>query len=121
MSRLILNLRHVPDEEADEVRELLSANGIDYYETPPNRWGITAGGIWLGDESQADRVEELMVEYQTRRAREMRAEHDRRRREGTAETLIDLITRRPLQFIGAAAVVGLILYFSIMPFLWLGG
>ena len=49
MAKLLLNLRHVPQDEADEVRELLSTNGIDYYETRPSLWGISAGGIWLHD------------------------------------------------------------------------
>lgn len=121
MSRLILNLRHVPDEEAEEVREILDENGIEYYETPPNRWGITAGGIWLADENQTERVEALMAEYQTERAMRARAEHERWRQEGEAETLLGTLARNPLQSVAYAAIVGLILYFSIMPFFWLAG
>jgi hypothetical protein len=47
MSKLLLNLRGVPDDEADDVRRFLGSSGIGYYETPPSRWG-TAGGIWIG-------------------------------------------------------------------------
>jgi hypothetical protein len=47
MSKLLLNLRGVPDDEADDVRRFLGSRGISYYETPPSRWG-TAGGIWIG-------------------------------------------------------------------------
>ncbi|MCX7041690.1 MAG: DUF6164 family protein, partial [Gammaproteobacteria bacterium] len=32
MSKLLLNLRNVPDDEADDVRALLDAHGIAYYE-----------------------------------------------------------------------------------------
>ena len=121
MSRLILNLRYVPEDEAEEVRAILDDNDIEYYETPPNRWGITAGGIWLADESQAERVEQLMAEYQTNRALRAQEEQERRRREGEVETLLGFVVRNPLQSVAYAAVIGLILYLSIMPFLWLGG
>ncbi|MEK7259999.1 MAG: DUF6164 family protein, partial [Pseudomonadota bacterium] len=29
MSKLLFRLRHVPDDEADEVRELLAGHGIE--------------------------------------------------------------------------------------------
>ena len=41
MSKLLLNLRDVPDDEADDVRRFLDSGGIRYYETRPNRWGIS--------------------------------------------------------------------------------
>ncbi|MFO7288296.1 MAG: DUF6164 family protein, partial [Gammaproteobacteria bacterium] len=47
MAKLLLNLRGVPDDEADEIRALLEEHGIAFYETPPSRWGVSAGGIWL--------------------------------------------------------------------------
>ena len=47
MAKLLLNLRNVPDDEADEVRALLNDRGIDFYETPPSFWGVSAGGLWL--------------------------------------------------------------------------
>ena len=40
MSKLLLNLRDVPDDEADDVRRFLDSGGIGYYETRPNMWGI---------------------------------------------------------------------------------
>ncbi|WP_421711891.1 DUF6164 family protein [Alcanivorax sp.] len=47
MTTLLLNLRRVPDDEADEVRALLEQNQILFYETAPSMWGISSGGIWL--------------------------------------------------------------------------
>ncbi len=49
MSKLLMNLRHVPEDEADEVRALLDEHAIAYYETKPSRWGISSGGIWIAD------------------------------------------------------------------------
>ena len=75
MSRLLLNLRHVLDDEADDVRAMLDANGIAFHETPPSLWGISAGGIFVPDEAFAD-AKRLMAEYQARRSERVRAELD---------------------------------------------
>ena len=47
MSKLLLNLRGVPDDEADDVRRFLDSGGIGYYETQPTLWGVSFGGIWI--------------------------------------------------------------------------
>ena len=49
MSRLLLNLRNVPDDEADDVRALLDSNRIAFHETRPSMWGISAGAIFVTD------------------------------------------------------------------------
>lgn len=121
MTTLLMNLRHVPDDEADEVRALLAEHGIGFYETPPSRWGISMGGIWLRDDTEAARARQLLAEYQAERARRMRAAYDERRRQGTAETLADSVRRQPLRVLAYAAIVGLILYLLITPFLGLAG
>ena len=54
MTTLLLNLRRVPDDEADEVRALLEQNRILFYETAPSMWGISSGGMLL---SAADSVD----------------------------------------------------------------
>ncbi|HET7415147.1 MAG TPA: DUF6164 family protein [Arthrobacter sp.] len=45
MPKLLLNLRNVPDDDADDVRALLDAERIAFHETAPSPWGIPAGGI----------------------------------------------------------------------------
>jgi hypothetical protein len=69
MAKLLLNLRHVPDDEAEEVRALLAAHGILCYETRPNRWGISAGGIWLRDNRDLERASQLLAAYRSRAAK----------------------------------------------------
>ena len=56
MAKLFLNLRNVPGDEADDVRDLLRANAIDFYETQPSPWGISAGGLWIEDVDQLTRA-----------------------------------------------------------------
>jgi hypothetical protein len=41
MSKLLLNLKMVLDDEADDVRAMLEEHDIAYYETAPSRWGIS--------------------------------------------------------------------------------
>ncbi|HET7607702.1 MAG TPA: DUF6164 family protein, partial [Gammaproteobacteria bacterium] len=71
MSKLLLNLRDVPDDEADDVRRFVDANAIGYYETRPSFWGVSAGGIWIRDDRDLAVAKRLMAEYQ--RARQVRA------------------------------------------------
>lgn len=120
MATLLLNLRHVPDDEAQEVRDLLEHHRIGYYETPPNWWGISMGGIWLEDPDQAEEAKALLDAYQSERAARSRAEYEQSKREGRSETLWTRLRTRPLQTLFYTAGVLLVLYFSTKPFLALG-
>ena len=74
MSRLLLNLRNVPDDEADDVRAFLDANRIAYYETRPSLWGISAGGIWVTEDADVAEAKRLMATYQAERGTRAREE-----------------------------------------------
>jgi len=117
MAKLLLNFRHVPDDEILEVRELLSENGIEYYETEPSRWMISFGGIWLKDESQKEEAESLMKAYQQARKERADADYEERRRAGELETLPGRYRRNPVKFLLALAGILAILYFMAYPFL----
>jgi regulator of protease activity HflC (stomatin/prohibitin superfamily) len=116
MTRLLMNLRGVPEDEAAEVRELLDEQAVDYYETPPNRWGISMGGIWLRDDDQYEQVRRLLDAYQARRQQRARAEQAERERNGTAETFTSLLRRNPARWALYGIVILGLLYISIRPF-----
>lgn len=120
MPTLLLNLRNVPDDEAEEVRELLERHHIAYYETPPSRWGISMGGIWIGDDDQAAQARRLLDDYQHERSRRARAEYEERRRAGAAETLFGRFRRDPVRAIAFTAIAAALLYFLIRPFFLMG-
>ena len=120
MAKLLLNFRGVPDDEIEEVRELLKSNDIETYETEPNAWAISAGGIWLADDEQYDQAKDLLNQYQTKRTASAREDHLRREAEGRNQTLVDKVLEDPARFIFYLLAIGLILYFSIQPFLGLG-
>ena len=116
MSKLLINLRHAPDDEIDEIRSLLKEYQIDFYETKAGAWGISAPGFWLKDESQYDRAKALLDDYQENRFREKRAEYERLRRAGQHRTFLQNLLENPVQVIFYILVGGLILYISISPF-----
>lgn len=117
MAKLLLNFRHVPDDEILEVRELLEENQIDYYETKPSRWLISFGGIWVRDDDQIEDAKALMAEYQKRRKERADAEYEEKRRTGELETAGQRYRHNPAKFLLALAGIGAVLYFMAYPFL----
>jgi hypothetical protein len=120
MSRILLNLRHVPDDEADEVRALLREHSIEFYETAPNRWGISAGAIWLREETQASDALRLLSEYQARRSLQARADLAAARREGSLETFWMQMRRDPLRVILILVGIAICAALSLWPLLLAG-
>lgn len=112
MAKMLLNLRHVPDEEADEVRAFLDANRIAWYETRPGLFGISLGAIWVKHNSDFDEAKRLMADYQAGRQAKMRAEHEAARRDGSAETFASMLRDRPGWVL--VRVVGILLLLALL-------
>jgi nitrogenase molybdenum-iron protein alpha/beta subunit len=117
MATLLLNLRNVPDDEAGEVRALLDGHGIDYYETPPSFWGVSAGGLWLRDTARLDEARAHLARYQAERGERMRAARAAELREGRAPGTWAGIRAHPRQAIGAILGILLMLAVATLPFL----
>lgn len=111
VSKLLLNLRDVPDDEADDVRRFLDSSRIAYYETQPNIWGIS-GAIWIRDDGDVTEAKRLMAEYQRERQARARAERAEAERNGTAETFADVLRTQPLRV--ALTVIGIVLLLGLM-------
>ncbi len=118
---MLVNLRGVPDDELEEIRELLTGEGIDFYETDAGNWGIGQPGIWLRDPEQGDLARSLLEHYWQERSRRALEDREMLRRTGRLPGLTDLFLRAPLRFLLALAAIGLVLYISIAPFLDLVG
>lgn len=121
MAKLLLNLRSVPDDEADDVRALLEAHGIAYYETRPGPWQISVGGIWVSEDAAVGEAKRLMADYQQMRGERARAEHAAAVRDGTAETFWSQLRAEPGRV--ALAVLGILLALAlvVLPVLLLRG
>jgi hypothetical protein len=115
MATLLLNLRHVPDEESDEVRTLLDANGIEWYETPPSRWGVSGGAIWLADEARAEAALALLGDYQRQRVLRARAALDDARRDGMAPGWIATVREHPWRLAAAVLATACVIALLALP------
>lgn len=118
MAKLLLRMRLVPDDEAADVRAMLDAARIPWYETEPSRWGVSHGGIWIRDDEDAPRARALMAEYQAARRERARAEREAALRDGTAETFPDIVRREPLRVAFAIlGILGALALLAVVPFL----
>ncbi|WP_406672842.1 DUF6164 family protein, partial [Natronospira sp.] len=90
-------------------------------ETPPNRWGITVGGIWVRDRERMAEAKALMAEYQARRREQALAEREERRRAGELDTVGSFLRRQPLRVLAAIGATAFIVYLMLLPFFSLAG
>lgn len=120
MSKLLLNMRQVPEDEADEVRAMLREARLEFYETQPSRWGISYGGIWITEDADMVEAKRLMAAYQSARRDRARAERAIELRDGTAETFADVFRREPLRVVltglGILAMLALLALVPILLF-----
>jgi hypothetical protein len=120
MAIQLIILRNVPDDEAEEIRELLTKRAIDYYETPAGNWGISMPAIWLNNEHQLEEARALIESYQKQRFAKARDEYEQLKREGKQRTFLDEVKENPLRLIAYLAIIAVVLYFSMYPFIGLG-
>jgi hypothetical protein len=120
MPDLLLNLRNVPEDEADEVRALLDEHEIEFYETPPSLWGVSAGAIWTRRDEDAREAKRLLAEYQVRRQAEARREYEAAEREGLTKTVWTTFREEPLRMIAVLMGIAFLLALMTLPFLLLG-
>jgi len=121
MAKLLLNLRNVPDDEADDVRAMLDAHGIAFYETRPSMWGISAGGIWVTEDAAIVDAKRLMADYQRQRQINARAEYAAAKRAGTAETFWMLLRADPARVALTVLAILCLLGLIALPMILLRG
>lgn len=119
MPKLLMNLRNVPDDEADDVRAMLDAQRIAFYETRPSIWGVSAGGIWITEDAAFAEARRAMDDYQQQRATRARADYATARRAGTADTFITLLCADPARFVMSVLGILFALGLVTLPFLLL--
>ncbi len=111
-----MNLRHVPDDEADEVRALLKEHGIGFYETQAGRWRISLSGIWV-EEPDYPAARTLLDDYQRARAERARAEREEARARGEEPGFIEHLRANPEAALVALGVIALMLALALWPWL----
>jgi hypothetical protein len=119
MAVLVFRLRGVPDDEAQEVRDLLSRSGIEWYETSAGLLGISLPGIWIRDDAELNKARRLIEDYQHEKTSAVRAEYAALKRAGKARRLRDVILEDPLRVLLYLLAAGVVGYLSIAPFMGL--
>lgn len=121
MPKLLMNLRNVPGDEADDVRAMLDAQRIAFYETRPSIWGVSAGGIWITEDAAFADARRAMDHYQQQRAARARAEYAAAKRAGTADTFITVLRAEPMRVV--LSVLGILFALGLvtLPFFLLRG
>jgi hypothetical protein len=120
MAKLFFRLRYVPDEEANAVRELLEENHLEFYETSAGNWGISTPAIWLKHDEDFERAKELLDEFQQEWTAQQRERHQQEVLDGQQRTFWNVFSENPLKVIFYLAIVLLILYVTLKPFLVIG-
>ena len=119
MTNHLMNLRHVPDDEADEIRELFETHNVSYYETPPSRWGISMGGFWVHDNEEAQRARELLQTYQKERLQRQRDAYEEDLAAGRVGGFWHRLRHKPVTTLAACLAIVVILALTIAPFVTL--
>ena len=116
----LFDLRGVPDDEADEIRALLTNNQIDFYQTSAGNWGISVPAIWLHNDTHFDQAKQLIARYQEERFSKAQGEYTQLKREGKNRTIVDVAKEDPVRFIIYLAIALFILVLSVKPFVDIG-
>lgn len=116
MATQLLKLRNVPEDELLELHELMEEHEIDVYETSAGNWGISMPALWLRNDEQLAQAKALMKDYGEQRYIRARAEYDLQKQDGRERTFLDIAKENPLKYIFYVLIVGVLTYFSIMPF-----
>jgi len=120
MAVQIFRLRGVAEDEAEDIRELLSEHHLEFYETPGGNWGISMPALWLVNEDDQPQAKELIAHYQETRFTNARAEYDKLKLEGKQPTLLTSFKDNPAQFIFYLAGIVALIYLTVMPFIEVG-
>lgn len=116
MTILLFKLQNVPDDEAEEVRELLANNDIYFYETHAGFWRLGVDGLWLPDDSNLERAKELIRVYQAERTAQQKKVYADLVEQGQAPTLWQNFLLSPLRFIVLIIAVFFVLTLTLAPF-----
>jgi len=116
MSNLIFKLNSVPDDEANEIRELLDKEELPFYETDSGRWGLGFAAIWIKDKDLAISAKELIKQYQIERYERITSEHKEQELAGEKISRFEYFMQSPIKFSILISFALALAYFTVIPF-----
>ena len=119
MARLLFKLSNVPDDEAQDIRDLLNSHDIYFYETNAGFWRVGLDAIWLPDSSQEDQARELVLAYQRERTESQRRNFAELVERGQVLSLWQHFCAQPIRFVAALIAIIFVASLTLVPFLML--
>ncbi len=120
MALLLFSLRGVPEDEADEVRELLTVQNIDFYETPAGNWGMSMPALWLRNNDELEKAHALLNAYQQQRFITARAQYLQLKQANQHKTLLKAVIEKPMLYCVYLLTIVMVVYASIKLLFELG-
>lgn len=112
MAKLIFRLFDVSEDEADDIRTLLTEHNLAFYETQEGRWRVGLAAIWITDNERFNEARALIDAYQIER-------YQRLQQEPPIKSLYQQTLDHPIRFLATVLLLSLILAISVLPFLHL--
>ncbi|HEX7763895.1 MAG TPA: DUF6164 family protein [Cellvibrio sp.] len=116
MAKLLFKLAQVPDDEAQEIRELLTREAIRFYETDAGFFRVGLDAIWLADAEQEERARELLLAYQQERNQRQQENYARLVEAGEAPNVWQHFCAQPLRFIALVVAIIFVASLTLLPF-----
>ncbi|MFY9178692.1 MAG: DUF6164 family protein [Venatoribacter sp.] len=110
MAKLLYRLNQVEEDEAQEVRDLLGAANIAFYETSQGRWRISLAAIWLTNEEDYAQARALLDQYQIERRQRIQELY------ANAPSFWQNAAQQPVRVALMLIALAVILGFFILPF-----
>ena len=111
MSRLLFKMRHVPEDEAEDIRQLLGRHNIEFFETFAGNWSISVPALWLKHDEQFETARNLIDDYQNKRTNRIRNEFHE------TKTMWQAFLESPTRFCIYIAAIAIVLYISLQFFI----
>ena len=118
MSKLLFRMRHVPEDEARDVRDLLQKNNIEFFETFSGNWSISIPAIWVSRDDQYTEARKIIDLYQAERADEAKNRLLDQEIKGVKLRVSDVFIQNPLRFMSSLLAIIIVLYISLRFFLF---
>lgn len=119
MAKLLFKLAQVPADEVQDIRDLLDANNIRYYETDAGFFRVGLDAIWLADNAQEEPARELIREYQAERLRRQQQNYAQMVEAGEVPGVWQHFCAHPLRFIAALTAIVFVAGLTLIPFVML--
>lgn len=116
MAKLLFKLNGVPEDEADDVRQLLDEKRFEVYETSAGFFGLGVAAIWMRDTTHFDAAKQAIDDYQVERAKVMRERYEQRVADGEEPTFWQHVLQHPFKWLGVILVIGFVLAVMLLPF-----